>query len=97
METDDEILVLWGLSGVGKTTALNCLAGLERISFGFIQLNGRLLASPAEGINLPARRRNIGYVLQDYGLHNQWQIPCILVTHDREDAQILGDRTIVLT
>ncbi|RYD06085.1 hypothetical protein N752_06035 [Desulforamulus aquiferis] len=29
-------------------------------------------------------------------LHSQWQIPFILVTHDEEDANYLGDRLIAL-
>ena len=38
-----EIISFIGESGSGKTTFLKCLAGLENIDSGLIELNGRLL------------------------------------------------------
>jgi len=64
----NEILGLWGASGAGKTTLLQCLAGLQKPTGGFIRLAGRTLYSHAEGINVPPRRRQVGYVFQDYAL-----------------------------
>lgn len=68
LEVDQEILVLWGPSGAGKTTILQSLAGLLKPAAGFIKLNGHTLFSSSEGINLPPRSRKIGYVFQDYAL-----------------------------
>lgn len=189
LEVKNEILVLWGPSGAGKTTVLQCLAGLFRPSGGFIKLNRRVLFSSEQGLDVPTRFRKIGYLFQDYALfphmtvrrnvmyglrgkrgqpgkgaldpvqlldsfgvghlvdryprqlsggekqrvalaralavqpelllldepfsaldkstrnvlrqevkrlHRQWGIPFILVTHDEEDANFLGDRTILL-
>ena len=61
-------LVLWGESGAGKTTVLNCLAGLARPDEGEITLEGRTVYSTAKGIDLPSRSRGIGYVFQHYAL-----------------------------
>lgn len=68
IEARDQIVVLWGPSGAGKTTILHCLAGLTTPSSGFIKLEDRILYSSLDKINLPARSRQIGYLFQDYAL-----------------------------
>jgi molybdate transport system ATP-binding protein len=65
---DDGILVLFGHSGSGKTTILNCVAGIQAPDSGTISLNGRTFFSTRDRINLPIRGRKIGYVFQDYAL-----------------------------
>ncbi len=68
LKADNQIIVLWGPSGAGKTTVLQCLAGLMNPGSGFIKLGHRTLYSSEENISVPARHRNIGYVFQDYFL-----------------------------
>lgn len=68
LKAENQILVLWGPSGAGKTTVLQCLAGLINPSAGFINLNERTLFSSRGKVNLPARLRNAGYLFQDYAL-----------------------------
>lgn len=187
LRLENEILVLWGPSGAGKTTILQCLAGLAKPSSGFIKLNKQVFYSSKEKIHLSPQIRNVGYLFQDYALfphmtvrenvmygikskrlnkpfidpvellnsfgaghlinryprqlsggekqrvalaralavqpklllldepfsaldkatkeslrqevkklHRQWQIPFILVTHDEDDVNYLGDRFISL-
>ncbi|HKT59235.1 MAG TPA: ABC transporter ATP-binding protein [Gemmatimonadales bacterium] len=60
--------VLVGESGAGKTTALRLLAGLDRLDDGFVRLDGDPYADAATGWHVPAWRRDIGYVAQDYAL-----------------------------
>lgn len=63
----DEIVVLFGPSGAGKTTILNCIAGLTNPDGGKIVLNDQpFFHSPNN--SLPTQRRNIGYLFQDYAL-----------------------------
>jgi molybdate transport system ATP-binding protein len=62
------ITVLFGASGSGKTTLLRCLAGLERPEQGCIQAGGETWLDGGSKIFLPARRRGIGFVPQDYAL-----------------------------
>lgn len=62
------IIVLFGPSGSGKTTILNCLAGLQNPDRGRISLGKNLFFSSEESISLPARKRRIGYLFQDYAL-----------------------------
>ena len=68
LQVDNEILVLWGPSGAGKTTILHSLAGLVKPSSGFIKLNDQVLYSSEKNIYLPPRLRNTGYLFQDYAL-----------------------------
>jgi iron(III) transport system ATP-binding protein len=63
-----EIVVLLGPSGCGKTTTLRCVAGLEHPTAGSISISGRVVSSPAHGIMLPPRLRNIGMVFQSYAV-----------------------------
>ena len=57
-----------GPSGCGKTTTLRCVAGLEYSTSGRISIGGRLVSSPADGVQVPARLRNIGMVFQSYAV-----------------------------
>jgi len=61
-----QIGCLLGPSGCGKTTALRCIAGFEPVSGGTIHLNQRLVGST--DFSLPAEKRHIGMVFQDYAL-----------------------------
>ncbi|MFZ3130571.1 MAG: ATP-binding cassette domain-containing protein [Desulfosporosinus sp.] len=62
------ILALVGPSGAGKTTFLQCVAGLQTPSWGEIKINDQMVFSFEQGVNLPIRNRRIGYVFQDYAL-----------------------------
>lgn len=61
--------VLFGASGSGKTLTLQCLAGLMTPDSGRIVMhNGRTLYNNKASINIPARQRRIGYMVQEYAL-----------------------------
>ncbi|MFZ0212454.1 MAG: sulfate/molybdate ABC transporter ATP-binding protein [Candidatus Acidiferrales bacterium] len=64
----DGPLAVLGASGAGKTMTLRCIAGLERPDSGQIVLNGRTLFDSAKGVDLPSRKRRIGFVFQNYAL-----------------------------
>ena len=68
MPEDSRTLVLFGASGSGKTLTLHCLAGLVRPDAGRIVVDGNVLCDSEQGICVPARRRRIGYMFQDYAL-----------------------------
>ena len=59
---------LLGASGAGKTMTLRMIAGIVEPDRGRIVLNGRVLYDSAKGENVPAARRKIGVVFQDYAL-----------------------------
>ena len=62
------ITVLLGPSGSGKTTILRALAGLDRPEWGRIHFAGEEWMNTECGIFLPARKRRIGYLFQEYAL-----------------------------
>jgi molybdate transport system ATP-binding protein len=66
--SESERLVLFGPSGSGKTLTLQLLAGLLAPDSGRIVVEDRVLFDKQKSINVPARRRAIGYVPQDYAL-----------------------------
>jgi molybdate transport system ATP-binding protein len=67
MVTQD-LAVLYGPSGAGKSVTLQAIAGLLRPDAGTIRLGDVTLFDAAAKIDVPARRRGIGYVFQDYAL-----------------------------
>ncbi|MCA9782931.1 MAG: molybdenum ABC transporter ATP-binding protein [Candidatus Cloacimonetes bacterium] len=60
------VTALFGPSGSGKTTLLRCLAGLERVPGGRMQLGDRVWQQ--DGLFLPPHRRELGYVFQEASL-----------------------------
>ncbi len=67
-QAEREILAVVGPSGAGKSLTLQCLAGLFRPHSGFIALNDRLFFDSEKRVDVPARQRRIGYVVQSYAL-----------------------------
>ena len=65
---EGEVVALFGASGVGKTTLLRCLAGLELPEQGNIVVSGETWLDIATRINLPPQQRRVGYMFQDYAL-----------------------------
>jgi multiple sugar transport system ATP-binding protein len=60
---DGEFVVMVGLSGSGKTTALRMLAGLEEVDEGSIRIDGK------DMVGVPPRDRDIAMVFQNYALY----------------------------
>lgn len=63
-----QVLALLGASGSGKTTLLRLVAGLLMPVAGQVQIAGRTVADPAQGLALPPEKRGLGMVFQDYAL-----------------------------
>jgi len=65
---DKEMLVIQGSSGSGKTTILDCIAGIKVPDKGEILINESLVFSSEKKTSIPIRDRNVGYVFQNYAL-----------------------------
>jgi len=68
IRSDAGLIAITGPSGVGKTTLLNCIAGLDRPLAGHVRIGGSTLFDSSAGIDLPPERRHAGYVFQDLRL-----------------------------
>jgi molybdate transport system ATP-binding protein len=67
-EIDNELAVLFGYSGAGKSLTLQLIAGLMNPEAGRIAVNGRVLFDSQQQITVPPQRRSLGYVFQDLAL-----------------------------
>lgn len=65
---EGRVTALLGPSGAGKTTILDAVAGLRRPHQGTIAIDGRVLFSSEQAVDVPAHRRHVGYVPQDVAL-----------------------------
>jgi len=64
----NEVVVLFGPSGAGKTSVLDCIAGFRRPLNGQIAIGERILFSSESGANLSVRQRRVGYLSQQPAL-----------------------------
>ena len=60
--------ILFGASGSGKTTTLKSISGIVSPDSGRISINNEPLFDFDRGIDIPIRKRGVGYVFQDLAL-----------------------------
>lgn len=95
-----EQLALRGASGVGKSTLLNLLAGLELPEEGRVLLSGKDLTEMTTGEKLSLRRTTFGFVFQAFHLMphlNALQnvmVPCLLAGLAFAQAQERAERLL---
>lgn len=63
-----EVLAIFGPSGSGKTTILRSIAGLYEPAEARVQVGAETWLDTATGRPVPAHRRAVGFVFQDYAL-----------------------------
>jgi lipoprotein-releasing system ATP-binding protein len=94
-----EITAVTGASGVGKSTLLHVLGGLDRPTSGEVRINDELLTGKSEQALATFRTRNVGfvfqfhYLLEDFTAVENVMIPMILAGSDlakaRHEAELL--------
>lgn len=92
-----ELVAIVGESGVGKSTLLNILAGLDLADEGTITLDGIDLAALDEAARTRLRRERIGFVFQAFHilpyltLRQNVALPLALVSRDAAGAETRAD------
>ena len=72
IENQGDIVCLLGPSGIGKTTILRTIAGLEKINSGNIRLKNKLLSS--KDTHVEPEDRNISMAFQDNSLFPHYNV-----------------------
>ena len=65
---EGEFVAIIGTSGSGKSTLLNMLGGLDRLTEGSVIINNKKLSDMNDEEVTIFRRRNIGFIFQNYNL-----------------------------
>ena len=72
IENEGDIICLLGPSGIGKTTILRTIAGLEKIQSGKILLKNKIMSS--KEIHVEPENRNISLAFQDNSLFPHYNV-----------------------
>ena len=72
IKDEGDIICLLGPSGIGKTTILRAIAGLQKIKNGQIKLKGKVLSS--DNINIEPENRNISLAFQENSLFPHYSV-----------------------
>ncbi len=89
LQAGEGATVLFGPSGIGKSSVLNMVAGLMRPDRGRIAVDGEILFG--DGVNVPPERRNAGYVFQDARLFPHMRVRANLLYGVRGEAERFED------
>ena len=72
-----EFVAILGESGVGKSTLLNCIAGLDTVDAGRVQIDGTEITALPEAQQALFRRAHLGFVFQAFHV-----LPHLSVAHN---------------
>ena len=72
LKKEGEIVCLLGPSGIGKTTILRTIAGLEKVKSGKIILKGKIISS--EDFHMEPEKRNVSLSYQENCLFTHYNV-----------------------
>lgn len=93
---EGKFVVILGKSGSGKTTLMNILSGLTRATTGSVVVNSNELINMSNDQLTNFRRKNVGYIFQDYGLLSTLNVYDNVLTgfnlnKDNKDKKIIDE------
>jgi len=88
-----EFVAVVGESGVGKSTLLNCIAGLDTLDAGSVLLRGEDVTTMTEPEQAMLRRRDLGFVFQAFHVLPHLTVAQnvalpLLLLHRHDDARV---------
>ena len=88
-----EFVAIIGESGVGNSTLLNCMAGLDSWDEGTVTLNGIDLGAMSDDERARLRRRHVGFVFQAFHVLPHLDVAQnvalpLLLLNDADDARV---------
>jgi len=97
-----EMVSVMGPSGCGKTTLLNCLSGLDDITKGVVNIDGKDISKLKDFDKSAYRARNIGFVFQFYNLLpvltaiENVELPLLLAKKSLKEARKTAEKMLEL-
>lgn len=96
-----ELLLIFGRSGTGKSTLLNLLGGLERVSAGRIVFKDRVITDLSMSELAELRATGIGMIFQNFNLIPGWSalenVEAVLMHRGISQSERLQRSTAILT
>ena len=71
---EGEFLVILGESGCGKTTMLNIIGGMDSLTEGSLEIDGKDFSHPSDAQLTDYRKDYIGFIFQSYNLMPTFQL-----------------------
>jgi molybdate transport system ATP-binding protein len=86
-----EFWTIFGESGIGKTTLLRMIAGLETPDSGVIEADNEIWFDSSKKINLPPQKRKVGFVFQNYALFENMSVleNLTFAQHQKDEAKAM--------
>ncbi|HUL39910.1 MAG TPA: ABC transporter ATP-binding protein [Methanomassiliicoccales archaeon] len=90
---EGEMVAVMGPSGCGKTTLLNCLSGIDEVTSGKVQVEGKEITEMDDDAKTIFRAKRMGFVFQFFNLlpvltsEENVELPLLLTDYNSKDAR----------
>lgn len=93
--TEGEFVGIMGASGSGKTTTLNCISTIDRVTSGSIEIKGQDITKLKHKSLTKFRRDSLGFIFQDFNLLDTltgYENIALALTIHREKPKVIDEK-----